>query len=534
MSSAPSAKPAVTKSNSYDEVPYPSASFPQSHPRRVAGMARLFGLMAPTPGKARVLELGCADGANLLPMAEQMPEARFLGIDFSAVQVEAGRKAIEAAGLTNVELRHQNILDFPASEGKFDYIIVHGIFSWVPQPVREKILAICAEHLTEKGVAYISYNALPGWNMRRTIRDIMLFHTSAVKDPVARVGHARQLLKFLSDSVPTENNAYGILLKAELELISKVADNYLLHDYLEEENTAFYFHEFVGQASKHGLQYLGETSLSLMLATNFPESVSKPLASLGHIVAQEQYMDYLRNRMFRQTLLCRVNNPLVRNVTSERVTEMAFQSLLNAPTQPVDLTAGVSVAFPTSTGQQINASDPFLKSVLQVLSESGAQVLPFPAILEAARARSRPLLGTLPPNQGDVEHATLVANLLNLYSKGFLEVWAEPIATRADAPEKPLVSALVRHQAKASRYLTNRLHTPLPADPVARSVVALCDGTRTESEIVDGIVTDVIGGRLNVQENGAAVTDPARLRTLLAPQVQKVIQTLARAGYYAP
>jgi methyltransferase-like protein/predicted O-methyltransferase YrrM len=534
MSSASPANPSAPKSNSYDEVPYPSASFPQSHPRRVAGMARLFGLMAPAPAKARVLELGCADGANLLPMAEQMSEARFLGIDFSALQVEAGRKAIEAAGLTNVELRHQNILDFPASEGKFDYIIVHGIYSWVPQPVREKILAICAEHLTEKGVAYISYNALPGWNMRRTIRDIMLFHTSAVKDPVARVGHARQLLKFLSDSVPTENNAYGILLKAELELISKVADNYLLHDYLEEENNAFYFHEFVGQASKHGLQYLGETSLSLMLATNFPEAVSKPLASLGHIVAQEQYMDFLRNRMFRQTLLCRVSNPLVRNVTSERVAELAFQPLLTPLPQPADLTAGVAVAFPTSAGQQINASDPFLKAVLQVLSQSGAQVLSFPAILEAARAKARPLLGNVASNQGEVEQATLVANLLNLYAKGLLEVWAEPVATHAEVPERPLVSALVRHQAKASRYLTNRLHAPIPADPIARSIVALCDGTRTESDLLEGIVSDVIAGRLNVQENGKAVTAAPRLRELLAPQVQQVLRTLARAGYYAP
>src|SRR5690606_35431991 len=136
---------ALPAGSTYDETPYPSSAFPQTHPDKLCAMARLFGLEAQDPTTARVLELGCADGANLLPMAQHAPGARFLGLDASIKQVEGARAAITAAGLANVEVRHQDILEFPADEGKFDYIIVHGIFSWVPDPVRDKILAICRD-----------------------------------------------------------------------------------------------------------------------------------------------------------------------------------------------------------------------------------------------------------------------------------------------------------------------------------------------------------------------------------------------------
>jgi len=466
-------------------------------------------------------------------MADQSPNSSFLGIDASSVQIESGRKAISAAGLKNIELRCQNILDFPLSEGKFDYIIVHGIFSWVPEVVREKILAICEAHLSEKGVAYISYNALPGWNMRRTIRDMMSFHTAAFAEPQTKVAQARALLKFLSDSVPTQGNAYGILLKSELDMIGKVADSYLLHDYLEEENTPFYFHDFIGRAAKHRLQYLAEPNLGQMLASNFSESVNKALSQLGNIVAQEQYMDFLRNRMFRQTLLCRAGISLNRNVTPERVKDIAVQPLLMQRNDPVDLAPGVSVAFKANGGQDISVSDTFLKAVLSVLSERTAEVHSFGALLREAQTRARSVKRPENPDQTSIEEATLAQNLMSLYAKGMLEVWAAPLALAAKLPEKPRVSPLVRHQSTASRYLTNYLHAPVPADVLGREVVLACDGQRSKSEIVSAVVAQVKAGKINVQEGGQPVSDEKRLHELLRPQVENVLDSLVRGGFFA-
>src|SRR5438094_55973 len=138
---------------SYDQVPYPSFAFPFTHPSRLAALARLAGLDAPPLEQCRVLELGCARGGNVIPMAAQLPHARFLGIDLSPVQIDAANQTIRALGLANIELRRMDILDVTATTGEFDYIIAHGVWSWVPPVVREKILAILAQNLAPDGIA---------------------------------------------------------------------------------------------------------------------------------------------------------------------------------------------------------------------------------------------------------------------------------------------------------------------------------------------------------------------------------------------
>src|SRR5215467_14337966 len=118
--------------NSYDEVNYPSVCYPFTHPDRIEAIARLVGL-DPTPStSARVLELGCASAGNLLPMAETLPDARFVGIELSGKQVALGQRLQSAAGLSNVTLLEEDLLAIGPDLGKFDYIIAHGVYSWTP------------------------------------------------------------------------------------------------------------------------------------------------------------------------------------------------------------------------------------------------------------------------------------------------------------------------------------------------------------------------------------------------------------------
>jgi methyltransferase-like protein/2-polyprenyl-3-methyl-5-hydroxy-6-metoxy-1,4-benzoquinol methylase len=524
-----------SSSNAYDETPYPSAAFQQSHPNRLAAMARLFGVDAAAPSKARVLELGCADGSNILPMAEQAPGSTFLGIDSSKVQIDSGKSSLVAAGLKNIELRVQSILDFPAAEGKFDYIIAHGIFSWVPDSVREKIFAICAAQLAENGVAYISYNALPGWNMRRSLRDMVQFHTAALKDPKAKVQQTRALVKFLAESVPTENNAYGLFLKGELEAMSKQADGYLLHEILEEENSYFYFHDFISRAAKHNLQYLSEPSLAHMLAGNFSDKVRETLRQVSHnIIAQEQYMDFLRNRTFRQTLLCRSAIAIKRNVETSQMKRFAFQSLLKPVDGPIDLKPDVSVEFSTATGLKISTRDSLLKAALHTLSENPASAVSYDELLTTARARTRPLLGNAPADRDAMEEGSLQTNLMNLYAKGFAELFAEPVTINSEVPEKPEVTPLMRIQAMNARLVTNRMHQPLPSDAMARYVIAACDGIRTRADVMAFLLECVQQGKLQVNEGTEKVTDPKRLESIMSPMLDQVLKRLARFGFLVP
>src|SRR5277367_5351155 len=112
-----------TQTNIYDRVSYPTSAHTSTHPDRLAIMAKLFG-MTPTPiERCRVLELGCNDGWNLIPMAFGLPESEFIGVDLAAQPIARGRAAIGALKLANIRLEQADLLEFPAAFGEFDYIV---------------------------------------------------------------------------------------------------------------------------------------------------------------------------------------------------------------------------------------------------------------------------------------------------------------------------------------------------------------------------------------------------------------------------
>ena len=293
------------QSNRYDEIPYPAAAYQQSGLVRLETIAKLFGMEPRDIRHSRVLELACADGSNLIPMACAFSESAFVGVDLSAREVRAGQELIAALGLANIELRHCDIRQVDHSLGAFDYVIAHGIYSWVPAEVQEKILTICREQLHDNGVAYVSYNTYPGWRMRGMLRDMMMYHGRKFDDPKKQIEQARALVQWLGELVRSETNPYGMLIKSELEQMQNWQDAYFWHDSLADINEPIYFHEFIKRAETHGLQYLAEAQFPSMLASNYAGPISDALNQLGRdIIEMEQYMDFVRNRMFRQTLLC--------------------------------------------------------------------------------------------------------------------------------------------------------------------------------------------------------------------------------------
>jgi cyclopropane fatty-acyl-phospholipid synthase-like methyltransferase len=184
-----------------------------------------------------VLELGCGDGGNLIPMAFNLPGSEFVGVDLAPSAIKVGADKAARIGLTNITLRPLDILDFDSSLGEFDYIIAHGVYSWVPHAVREKVLSICRTHLTSQGVAYISYNALPGGHIRQMMREMMQYHTRDIHDPQERIQQSRALLKFFADS-ELKPDAYRVIIKDETENTNSRSDASLLHDNLSESRVA--------------------------------------------------------------------------------------------------------------------------------------------------------------------------------------------------------------------------------------------------------------------------------------------------------
>lgn len=295
--------------NSYDDLMYESGAFPQTAINNLEARARLMGLQPAPAANAKVLELGCSMGGNIITQALYYPDAEFVGIDLSGRQVTQGNAIIEKMGLKNVHLEEKDILTIDESFGKFDYIIVHGIWSWVPDAVKDKIFSICRNNLTEHGIAYISYNVYPGWKRQEQLREIMYFAgRDVLEEPLeARTRKGLDALKALAEILENDKGLGG---GGKLPAIQKILNHnfyYIAHEYMEAFNDPIYVNGFIEWANRHRLAYIGDTDLHVSFVSWMAEHTRERILALagGDYIAKEFYSDILSDRQFRRSLLCR-------------------------------------------------------------------------------------------------------------------------------------------------------------------------------------------------------------------------------------
>src|SRR4051812_34506698 len=201
----------------YDEVRYSNFPYAQTHPDRLATVASLHGLEPPDPFHARVLEIGCGAGGNLLAMAAATPGMQAVGVDLAVAAIEEGRAIVAEVGLENVELHHADVRELTdGSLGTFDYVVAHGVYGWIPADARDALLATIKATLRPEGIAYVSYNTHPGGYFRRMLRDAGLWHARHVEGEAEKAAKARGLYIFLQDQRATSADTYGALLEREL------------------------------------------------------------------------------------------------------------------------------------------------------------------------------------------------------------------------------------------------------------------------------------------------------------------------------
>ena len=517
-------------SNPYDEAPHPSLPYPKSHPVHLATVAKLFGLEPPGVSGSRVLELGCARGGNLLPMSETLPGCRLLGIDSSARQVSEATDVIRAVGLENVEVRCTDILDVGEDFGCFDYIICHGVYSWVPEPVRDKILRICKANLAPQGIAYVSYNTYPGWHMRETIRDAMVYHVSRLPDAATKVRQARALLEFLCESVPADGGPYSALLAKELATLREQPDAYLLHEHLEADNAPLYFHQFSERCERVGLAYVGDSDIGKMWAGGFGPEVTKILRKLGgNVIQLEQYMDFLRNRTFRRTLLCHQGHEVRHALGSDCLDAMCVSSQLDPVEATLDLASSSRSDFRQPNGVGVSTSDPIVKAALVVLRAIWPEAMGFETLLSAARSHlGRDSAAGARP--AELDRRTLALDLLNCFLAGAVEVSAHPPDVSATAPSHPATTRLARHQARSGPFVTNLKHQSVKLGYADRVVLAHLDGSCDREGLVDALHEWCARGALVVSRAGEKIDPDEVERDALAAVVGPSLRRLAYGG----
>lgn len=487
--------------NPYDEVPYGEASYTQTHPNRLATIATLLGL-DPTPiERCRVLELGSAGGANLIPMAYGLPDSQFLGMDYSPRQVEVGQEMIRSLGLTNVELRVQDVREIDDSFGQFDYIIAHGLYSWVPPEVQEHILRICKQNLAPNGIAYISYNTYPGWHLFDTVRSAMRFRTRSISDPEERAKEARAFIEFLADSPITSAetpwsvlmHAYNTVMQVESEYLEKKPDSVMLHDELEAINSPCYFYEFVERAETHGLQYLAEAHFPYVMPGNLPKSVTQRIGQMAtSLVEIEQYMDFVRNRTFRQTLLCHPEQKIDRRLKPERLRGLYASSPARVGELDEKERQPNLEKFIAADGLSFVTTDAITKAAFHYLIGLWPRVISVPELVEVVRAQVYAY--QVPATTAEQDFTTLATQLLQAYSRSIdmIELHVFPPRCVTIVSERPVMSAVARAQSKLGNVVTNMRHENAELDNTSRFLAPHLDGTHDRAALLDMLKNAVV------------------------------------------
>jgi SAM-dependent methyltransferase len=513
----------------YDNVLYPGDTYSPTHPNRLATVAFLRGMHPAPIDHCRVLELGCGTGANLIPMAFYSPNSEFVGIDLAQRPIASGQSFVTELGLRNITLRPMDLCQARIDQlGHFDYIIAHGVYSWVAQPVRERILAICREMLNTEGVAYISYNAYPGNHFRDLARGMMRFHVSAFETPAEKVGQARGLLKFLSYS-QVQPDYYTEAIRREFERVTKHPDEVFFHDDLSEVNQPFYFYEFIADAKRHALQFVGEASSNqLDLEKLTPQAASKidELEAAGEIV-REQFKDFVRGTGFRQTLLCHAELELAPDLLVPRVRQL-YAMCDAVRVERVTSGGSLGTVFRRARGDEVEIMHPLVAAAFGFLCSECPCHVSFKKVLETARAAINAKSDTV--SEAD-DTATLEQALAKAYRAGFLLLNVFPPQVSNRVSDYPATSKLVRLQLTHGCTATNPLHiSRLFPDPFSRQLVLLLDGARDQEMLARDLIKYVQSTGAIVYENSTPVKTLDELPAVVERQLPLGLASLAREG----
>ncbi|MEO5678395.1 MAG: methyltransferase regulatory domain-containing protein [Acidimicrobiales bacterium] len=467
----------------YDEVRYPTFSHSQLHPDRLAVPAWLFGL-DPAPAEAcRFLELGCGDAGTLSALAVALPDSQFVGVDLAATAVQRGRDVCEQVGIGNLTLVEADVADLP-DLGTFDYVVCHGVFSWVPEPARQGILRACRERLRPDGVAYLSYNANPSGLLREMTRQMLRFHLRrGTRTPEDKLQEALSFLGFLV-SARNEGDPWRNLLESEIEHLERRLPSSLVHDELAEVNTPFWLYEVLEMAADHGLRFVAEADDLGVQDILWPDHVVNLLRTLeDEPEAREQYLDFLVARRFRQTLLCHDDRLLDRPCPPSRVQvlDVAAAVAVVGSDDP-DLAPGVHVEFATANGLTAGTDMALGKAALHLLGQRWPAAVPFRDLLAAARQATAAWRGRGQPDDGE----DLARFLVRVQGARVVELrrhrpaWPCRLEEVADRPRS---SPLARHQAGLGGGVATLRGETIALDPVVRLVLDLCDGHRDRAEL---------------------------------------------------
>lgn len=461
---------------SYDAVEYPAATYPSTHPAHLAALARLHGLSAPDPRTCRVLEIAGGDGLNLAGMAAGLPDAHFTSFDLSREAVARGQALVEKAGLGNVEVLVGDLLDWADNaSGSYDYVIAHGLYAWVPEVVRAAMWRLIDRVLSPEGVAFVSYNALPGGYLRMAVRDTIR-HAAQGLTGEARIAKAREVLRAFSAPRENERIVLQALRKVAEPMLAK-NDGSLFHDELGEEYAPQSLTQVVEAAGRHNLAFLND-AVPKMVGDGLPGQELDDAA----VVAAAQASDYEAAAFFHQSLFVRPGRNPSRILDATAFAELVASARLER-TGPTGFTHDEG---------PFEISDVALADFLEALGKA------WPLRLPLAQFAASP------------DHCEA---LLDLFRNGIVAFHALPYPGTVTPGERPEASPLVRGQVALGMPILFSLDLKVVTmQRGPRHFLSLLDGTRDRARLERDWAASEYGGQIPAS---AAVEQMAQAALML-------------------
>ena len=488
----------------YTAVPYEGQVTHQTDPDNLAVVGRLLGLNPVPPSRARILEIGCADGGNLVPIAARLPAAEIVGLDLTPRLIESAQVFAERAGVTNVRWLAADIADPDLDLGPFDYILVHGVWSWVPDDVREAILARIGQWLSPDGLATVSYNVWPGWSLRSPMRGMLTWHAGE-GPPQHRLARSRQLAAWLN-GLPSHRRLLGRAMRSELADVAEMTDWYLFHEHLAADNQPVWFHEFMARAQRNGLSYVGDAEFADMVPIDLPGDVQDGLEALAtDRLTYEQYLDFARERAFRRTIVGPADAVADYGIGSDRLSglhvgaRLFFPADFDEPGQPSGVSSWSMGVHPKELSDTVGllASTDAEKQVARRVAAAWPSTVPVDEVVAGL------------PNPQRLRQWLLLA-----YLQHGVRLFAEP---RESAPvsSNPTVRPSVRAEATLDRdWVTTHWHRTLAASPLDRALLRALTGGPSVDELAADLTKSFALGRLP-QPKDLFDAHPERVRTWL-------------------
>jgi methyltransferase-like protein len=317
-------------------------------------------------------------------------------------------------------------------------------------------------------------------------------------------------------------------LNKELHLLQDKEDYYLLHEHLEEHNVPIYFYQFAERAKAKGLQYLAEADFSVMSVENFPPKIEAMLQHVASdLIETEQYMDFVRNRMFRQTLLCRDDIRVDRSLSPDRMLRMHVASPTRPDTEIASVNDREKVTFRTP-GSVTTTTDPVMKAALLHLGKRWPEYVPFTELLAVARSQASDGPAMVDTGRASREMSQLAKPLLRCYATGHIDLSISPPQFRNTVSERPAARPLARFQAAHGGEVTNRRHETVRLDDVDQHLLAQLDGKSDQPALTKHLI-DLIDRRVViVHQQGQPVDDREQIERIAEDAVHKRLKQLAK------